>query len=326
MKEWLEKIICCPFCKGKLHIEDIIICLSCGRKYNIENKIINFYIGEEIMETKSKYNWKLDDFEKSYEKLGYYESAREHAIKSGQSPLVIDYAYPKVKGRMAEQLEPKDGDIILDVGCGVGYFIFDILKRYEDRELYFVGVDVSKNRIKWVIYRSEKEKKENIIGLVANAEHLPFCDKSFDKIVCSEVIEHIANSGIAISEMARVLKDNSVLLISTPSKYAVDFWDNLFYYPRKIRRFLKGIKDKTPSRGLRYDYPLDEKIFLKYINNAGLKIEKYEKNVLLPNEPYFIAFSEFSTKVIITMCGFLEKNFPFIFKKLMLHFVVKCRK
>jgi SAM-dependent methyltransferase len=46
---------------------------------------------------------------------------------------------------------------------------------------------------------------------------LPFKDAAFDKIICSEVLEHLADDGQGIREMRRVLKDDGALAISVPS-------------------------------------------------------------------------------------------------------------
>jgi len=43
---------------------------------------------------------------------------------------------------------------------------------------------------------------------------------SFDLILCTEVIEHIANSAAALSGMQRLLKPGGVLVLSTPQRYS----------------------------------------------------------------------------------------------------------
>jgi ubiquinone/menaquinone biosynthesis C-methylase UbiE len=45
---------------------------------------------------------------------------------------------------------------------------------------------------------------------------LPFKDKSFDEIIFSNVIEHIPESPVIISEMKRVLKKGGLLVVGTP--------------------------------------------------------------------------------------------------------------
>jgi len=47
-----------------------------------------------------------------------------------------------------------------------------------------------------------------------------FPSGSFDLILCSEVIEHIPNSAGALAHIARILKPDGVLILSTPQKYS----------------------------------------------------------------------------------------------------------
>lgn len=49
------------------------------------------------------------------------------------------------------------------------------------------------------------------------AKPLPYADKSFDKVVCFEGIEHLADQLLVMREFSRVLKDGGQLLISTPN-------------------------------------------------------------------------------------------------------------
>jgi SAM-dependent methyltransferase len=45
---------------------------------------------------------------------------------------------------------------------------------------------------------------------------LPFAAESFDSIFCSQVLEHVAHPDRVISEMARVLNTDGILLLSVP--------------------------------------------------------------------------------------------------------------
>jgi ubiquinone/menaquinone biosynthesis C-methylase UbiE len=54
-------------------------------------------------------------------------------------------------------------------------------------------------------------------AMYANAEKMPFEDRTFDKIVATEVMEHIENDQAAAKEMSRVLKSDGALYITTPN-------------------------------------------------------------------------------------------------------------
>jgi SAM-dependent methyltransferase len=53
--------------------------------------------------------------------------------------------------------------------------------------------------------------------LQGNAVTLPFGDNVFDKIVCSEMLEHVLDDDQAVRELYRVLKDDGELAVSVPS-------------------------------------------------------------------------------------------------------------
>jgi hypothetical protein len=55
------------------------------------------------------------------------------------------------------------------------------------------------------------KSSSNVVPVIASAEALPFQNDVFNKVVCTEVIEHILRDNIAIAEMARVLDRNGMV-------------------------------------------------------------------------------------------------------------------
>ncbi len=51
---------------------------------------------------------------------------------------------------------------------------------------------------------------------MANAQKLPFADHTFDKVICSEVLEHIPDYRTVLSEISRVLKTGGIFATSVP--------------------------------------------------------------------------------------------------------------
>ena len=60
----------------------------------------------------------------------------------------------------------------------------------------------------------------NLRPVVDDITHSRLPERSFDLILCTEVVEHIADSARAIAEMHRLLKPGGVLILSTPKRYA----------------------------------------------------------------------------------------------------------
>ena len=108
-------------------------------------------------------------------------------------------------------------DIVLDLGCGEGFLISLI----PDSAKKIVGLDISKivlKRAKEIL--KEKEKVELQWG---NAEKLNLPNESFDKIICSEMLEHTPKPRKAMKEIHRVLKNNGLLVISVPDEKRIQF-------------------------------------------------------------------------------------------------------
>ena len=57
--------------------------------------------------------------------------------------------------------------------------------------------------------------------VVARGEQIPFGDAVFDAVVCSEVIEHVAQPRELIDEICRVLRPGGFLLLTSPFLYGI---------------------------------------------------------------------------------------------------------
>ena len=111
------------------------------------------------------------------------------------------------------------GDRVLDLGCGEGRHT---IGAYIVGEVDAVGVDLSLRDIKIARERAQPFVDENnssnrgLILSVANAMALPFADNSFDKVICSEVLEHIPDYQAVLEEIHRVLKPGGYFAASVP--------------------------------------------------------------------------------------------------------------
>ena len=98
-------------------------------------------------------------------------------------------------------------ELTLDLGCGRhSTYVDDFSRR--------VGVDIC---------------HDEGVDVVADAHALPFSSGSFEQLVCSEVLEHLAHPQQAASEMARVLRHGGRLVLTTPFVYPLheaphDYW------------------------------------------------------------------------------------------------------
>jgi SAM-dependent methyltransferase len=97
---------------------------------------------------------------------------------------------------------------VLDVACGSGYGL-SVLRQAGARPF---GVDVS---MAAALEARGGDTEARV--LVADGTRLPFPDRSFDAVVSFETIEHLQNRGGFVGELSRVLRDQGLLILSTPN-------------------------------------------------------------------------------------------------------------
>lgn len=124
--------------------------------------------------------------------------------------LTVDY----------ERLGLHAGDVLLDLGCGFGRHAYEGLRRGAD----VVACDLAHAELKEVravsaSMRLAGELPDGVVAETANADatRLPFADEAFDRIIASEVVEHIPDDRAAFAELARVLRPGGVLAVTVPA-------------------------------------------------------------------------------------------------------------
>ena len=93
-----------------------------------------------------------------------------------------------------ERLDLQPNDMVLDLGCGFGRHAYEALRRGADVVACDLGYEelVQVRNIAAVMW-SDGEITEGTMLETANgdATKLPFSDESFDRVIASEVMEHI---------------------------------------------------------------------------------------------------------------------------------------
>lgn len=112
-----------------------------------------------------------------------------------------------------------NGDKILDAGCGEGRHAFEACRADGS---YVCALDLSHKDLRKVRYvlscmDDSKETGGHWVVMKGDVLNLPFKDGAFDKIICAEVLEHVADDNRGIGELVRVLKKGGILAVTVPT-------------------------------------------------------------------------------------------------------------
>jgi len=104
---------------------------------------------------------------------------------------------------------------ILDIGCGSG----SLAIYYTSKGNRVVGIDISGKAIESARKSAQLLDLKNIEFKVMNFP-LQAPKEKFDRVICSEVIEHLEDDMLALNKVYKLLKPQGKALITTPSKNA----------------------------------------------------------------------------------------------------------
>ena len=101
---------------------------------------------------------------------------------------------------------------VLDLACGEGYGSFFLAKNAQ----CVLGIDIYPKTIQHALKAYPKDNLEFKEGSILD---IPVSgSKIFDVIVCFEALEHLDDHARLLSEIKRLLKDDGLLIISTPNR------------------------------------------------------------------------------------------------------------
>ena len=126
--------------------------------------------------------------------------------------LTVDY----------DRLDVRAGHRVLDLGCGMGRHTFEALLRGADVVACDLGraeVTAVRDTIAALAAAAEPEAAGPVMGAAVQGDgaRLPFGDAAFDRVIASEVLEHVPDDQAACAELARVLKPGGRLAVTVPA-------------------------------------------------------------------------------------------------------------
>ncbi|MDB9926302.1 methyltransferase domain-containing protein [Hyphomicrobiales bacterium] len=227
-----------------------------------------------------------------------------------------------------ERINIEDDQVILDLGCGKGRHIH---KLYYYKKCHVIGLDLSYEDLQITHEGFEKypdiegDKKRQFNLMAGDAHKLPFPDETFDRVICSEVLEHIPDYENVIKEIFRVAKKDAKIGISVPR-----------WLPEKICWFLSDDYHNEPGghvhiftfKNIKKSFTKNGFLYLFRSYKHGLHSPywwlkcfvgvKNEKNIFVNFYQKFLEWDIMKRPILTKL---LEKIFdPLIGKSLVLYF------
>lgn len=123
------------------------------------------------------------------------------------------------RGRLHHDIADKTADLalstwpnprrVLDVGCGTGYLLRSLSKRYPGAD-ELTGVDPAPSMIE---VATESIDDARLRFSTAVAEHLPFPDGTFDLVVSTTSFDHWSDQQQGLRECSRILTSGGSLIL-----------------------------------------------------------------------------------------------------------------
>ena len=169
---------------------------------------------------------------------------------------------------------------ILDIGCGEGYYMNEIMEASSNSTLLLTGIDISKSAIKLA-----GKRKIGAMISVASAYDLPFFDSSFSTILS-------VFSPVSSVEIARLLANNGEVIMIGPGEEHLSGLTTHIYDEVLPHKGNYSAIDESKSFNLKEQIEIKEEIVIKQEDILNLlrmtpyywqiNIEKKEKILALP--------------------------------------------
>lgn len=164
----------------------------------------------------------------------------------------------------------KEGDIVLDLGCGAGFDCF-LASEKVGKSGKVIGLDMTPEMIERAKINAKKLGKNNIEFVLGEIENIPLMDDSVDIIVSNCVINLTPDKAQSFKEAHRVLKAGGKIYLSD-----IVLLGELTEQQKNDKDLLSGC---VAGALLKEDY-------LQKIRDAGFEVNILSENTAISKQQY----------------------------------------
>jgi len=110
---------------------------------------------------------------------------------------------PRWRRALVDEIQPRDGERILDVATGTGMVAAELRRR---SDCLVVGIDQSAQMLARARARFAGAPAGRVELIEGQAERLPFADASFDGLTFTYLLRYVDDQPATLAELARVVK------------------------------------------------------------------------------------------------------------------------
>ncbi len=147
-----------------------------------------------------------------------------------------DVAYRRRVRRVVDYLDLAPGQAVLDCGTGMGFYLKVLAALYPECRLF--GIDFETRVLRFA--RAHLPPAATVVR--GDIHRLPYADGAFDRVIMSEVLEHLDDDARGLAEVRRVLRPGGLLAVTVPNA-RYPYW----YDP--INRVAEGVFRRPIRRG-----------------------------------------------------------------------------
>lgn len=114
------------------------------------------------------------------------------------------------------------GDLLLDLGCGFGRHTYEALVRGAhviSCDMALPELESIRNTAPMLIDDGLFDGSLTYQQVQGDGTRLPYADESFDKVIASEVLEHVPDDQAAYDEFMRILKPGGTIAVTVPAAF-----------------------------------------------------------------------------------------------------------
>ena len=106
--------------------------------------------------------------------------------------------------------------LVLDVGCGNGWQAAALVPKGHR----VVSMDISTRN---PVSSLQRTQSVNHAAVTADVYNMPFREGTFDYVIATEVMEHVADPALFVSALLKVLKKDGTIIITTPYNEKIEY-------------------------------------------------------------------------------------------------------